>query len=176
MRAVLLVFFVLAIVVPGPATAGTPLPPLPVQTLGGNPLQLPAALPHCPVLLIVGFTRASREQTSAWSRRLGRYDRCTSGAVVYQLAVTEDIPRMFRGMAVSGMRKSVPAALHPRFLLIDGHAQRWRELVGYEDDNEDDAYLLLLDTDRSVRWRHGGALDAAAERALQAAIAAVNAP
>ena len=173
MRAALLAF-VLASLVIATAKAGTPLPSLPVQSLDGKPLQLPAALPPCPVLLIIGFTRASGTQTSAWSRRLGRDGSCATGLVVYQLAVTEDIPGMFRGMAVRGIRNSVPVALHPRFLLIDKDAARWRELVHYE--GEDDAYLLLLDADHSVSWRHAGPLQAPAERALRTAIAAVNAP
>jgi hypothetical protein len=80
---------------------------------------------------------------------------------------------MFRGIALRGIRKSVPVALHPRVLLIEKDAVRWQELVRYE--GEDDAYLLLLDADHRVSWRHAGAPEAPAERALGAAVAAANA-
>ncbi|QDH71173.1 hypothetical protein [Marilutibacter alkalisoli] len=156
------------------AQAGAPMPEQSVQSLEGKQVRLPADLTPCPVLLVIGFTRASSTQTAAWSRRLAIHDACATGLVVYQVAMVEDIPAPFRGLAVRGMRKSVPAALHPRFLLIDAQTPQWRALAGYQD--EDDAYLVLLDSDRKVLWRHAGALDPPAEAALQDAVAAAGAP
>jgi hypothetical protein len=156
------------------AQAGTSLPEQSVQSLDGGQVHLPADLAPCPVLLVIGFTRASSEQTAAWSRRLATHDACRTGLVVYQVAVVEDIPAPFRRLAVHGMRKSVPVILHPRFLLVDALASQWRELVGYRD--EDKAYLVLLDTDRKVAWRHAGVLDPSTEAALRDAVAATGTP
>ena len=156
------------------ARAATPLPEQAAQSLEGKQVRLPADLAPCPVLLVIGFTRASSAQTAAWSRRLAPHDACATGLVVYQLAVVEDIPAPFRRLAVRGMRKSVPMALHPRFLLVDAQTAQWRTLAGYQD--EDDAYLVLLDNAREMQWRHAGALDPSAEAALRAAIAAMDAP
>lgn len=139
----------------------------PAETLAGAALVLPEALPAQPVLLIVGFSRGSREACRAWSERLRKPDR-PAGLVVYQAAVIDDVPRLFRGLVASGIRKGVPAALHDRFLLVTEQGQAWRALAGYAQP--DAAYLLLFDARRELRWHASGPLDAARYAALRAAV------
>lgn len=123
------------------AAAGTPLPSLPVRILAGEPMQLPAALPDRPVLLIVGFTRASRTQIATWARCLPRDGSDRQEVAIFRAVVIEDVPRPFRNAAIRDTQNSVPVAMRARFLL-----------------------------EREIAWRHQGAANEVACQGLQAAI------
>ncbi|TAM26972.1 MAG: hypothetical protein EPN68_06610 [Rhodanobacter sp.] len=157
----------LACVFGTPALAGDTPPALPAETLDGSALTLPQALPAQPVLLIVGFSRASRGACRSWSERLHRADH-PAGLAVYQVAAIDDVPRWLRGLVARGIRSGVPAALHDHFLLVTAQGAIWRKFAGYAQP--DAAYLLLFDARHELRWRHTGALDTAAYVALQRAV------
>lgn len=167
MRALLLSLMLMHFTV-ATAVAGTPVPSLAVRTLTGEPMQLPAALPDRPVLLIVGFTRASRAQVATWTRCL-RWDGADRPQVaIFRVVVIEDVPKPFRNAAIRSIQKSVPDAMRTRFLLVTEQAVRWKALTGFTQ--ADAAYLMLLDPDREVAWRHQGTASDAACQGLQAAI------
>lgn len=152
----------------------TPIPPLAARSLEGTPVALPAALPEGPVLLVVGFTRASRAQTEAWSRRLARADAVPTGVAVYQVAVIGDVPALFRGAVAKGIRQGVPTGLHARFLLVEEGIEDWKRLARV--DAADAACLVLLDARRRVVWRHAGPVGDTAWAELTAALARLSGP
>jgi hypothetical protein len=154
-----------------PARVGTPLPSLPVETLSGHALQLPAAWPPEPVLLIAGFSRASHAPCRAWAQRWRREG--PADLAVYQMAVIDDVPGWLRPMVARGIRKGVPEALHDRFLLVTERGEAWRKLAAYAEP--DAAYLLLFDARHELRWQASTPLDEAAWHALLAAVAQVRA-
>lgn len=147
--------------------AGELLPELPVQTLDGKGLSLPAAWPAQPVLLIAGFSRASRDPCRTWSERLR--SEPPADLAVYQMAVIDDVPGLLRGLVTRGMRKGVPSALHERFLLVTEQGQAWRQLADYAQP--DTAYLLLFDARHQLRWHSAGPMDEISYRALLDAVA-----
>ena len=139
---------------------------LPVETLDGKALQLPAAWPPQPVLLIVGFSRASREPCRAWSERWQAEP--VGGLAVYQIAVIDDVPGLLLGLVARGIRKGVPAALRGRFLLVTERGEAWRKLAAYAEP--DAAYLLLFDARHELRWRASEPLSEASWRASRVAV------
>ncbi len=169
MRAIPAIFLLLAIGMAETVLATEPvgvIPTLPTRSLDGSAVRVPDDLAPGPVLLIVGFTRDSREQTRAWARRVAD----AADVVAYSVAVIKGVPGLLRGMVVRGMRKGVPEDAHARFLLADDEAAQWRALAGFSPQREDAACLLLLDAARRIAWRHVGPLDEPAWRALQAAL------
>jgi hypothetical protein len=74
--------------------------------------------------------------------------------------VLEDVPRLFRGMVISGIKKGVPENMWDRFVpILNGEADL-KKAVDYRD--QDDAYLVLLDRDsKVVRQAHGPLTDKA---------------
>jgi hypothetical protein len=153
--------------------AGERLPQLPVETLAGASLVVPAAWPPQPVLLVVGFSRDSRDACRAWSERL-RGIGAVTGLTVYQVAVIDEVPGLLRGMVARGIRRGVPQAQHERFLLVTEQGQAWRRLAGYVQ--ADAPYLLLFDARHALRWRASGDLDEAGYRALRTALAQLAPP
>ncbi len=135
--------------------------PLPAKTLTGTDVAL---LPHsfAGAHLVVGFSRASNEQTRAWGERL----EASGEAPVYRVVVLAGAPGFVRRMVARGIRGSFPEAKHEFFYLVDEKADAWRELVGF--DNEDAAYVLRLDGDGRVCARHQGEVTDAALAKLAA--------
>lgn len=145
--------------------------PLPVPTFDGKPLTLPTACPAQPVLLIAGFSRASRDSCCAWSERLR--SEPPANLVVYQMVVIDDVPRLLRGLVTMGMRKGVPPALQEHFLLVTEQGRAWRRLTDCAQPDVD--YLLLLDARHQLRWHGAGPVDEVACRALLDTVSSLNA-
>jgi hypothetical protein len=158
---------VLACALGSPACAGDAPHAWPAETLAGSALVLPEALPAQPVVLVVGFSRESREACRSWSERLREPDR-PARLAVYQVAVIDYVPRLFRGLVASGIRKGVPTALHDHFLLVTEQGGAWRALAGYA--RPDAAYLLLFDARHELRWHASGPVDATRYDALREAV------
>jgi hypothetical protein len=136
------------------AAASDPvIPVLPVESLSSKQLSLPADLPDVPCVFIVGFSKASGGPTTDWSRRL-QTTLLSDSVAIYSVSVIEDVPRFMRGLVVSSIRRSVPASLHDRFLLVTQSASAWKGLASYSEP--DTAYVLLTNTAHEVVWRVAG--------------------
>jgi predicted transcriptional regulator len=73
----------------------------------------------------------------------------------YSVAVLQDVPRLVRGMAIGGIKSSVPQNQRERILLVFQGEKDLKVAAGF--DRPDDAYLVLLDREGSIRWRFHGA-------------------
>jgi hypothetical protein len=71
-------------------------------------------------------------------------------------------------MILHGMRKDVPAFLHPHFVPIYDHEEDWKKLVNFS--GADDAYILVTGPDGHVLWHSHGPLTDAAYTELQSNI------
>ena len=135
------------------AIAGV-LPRLEARTLAGGSIVLPEDAHGSFALLVFGFTRGSREWTSAWGRRSVQDCKPVNHCQDYAIAVLEDVPRLLRSIVVSGIRAGIPAERQGYFLTLFHDSDAWKKFVGYREP--DDAYLVLLDADGNVRWRWHG--------------------
>jgi hypothetical protein len=150
----------LLILVSAVAQTGQPMPTVTGESLAGHKVVLPDAARGSVAVLIFGFSKASKTPTSAWAKRLSRDFPIDTGFQIYQLPVLEDVPRLFRGMVISGIKKGVPENIRDRFVpILDGEAEL-KKAVDYREP--DDAYLVLLDRNsKVVRQAHGAMSDAA---------------
>jgi len=127
------------------------------ETLAGNKISLPAAAAGRPALLIIGFTRASQNQTKAWSLRVR--DRFPA----WSIAVLEDVPRLIRGMVARSIKNSVPLAQHDHFVLVHNGEKQLKQAAAFS--RPDDAYLLVIDGAGAIRWSfHGPPTEAAMDQ------------
>lgn len=124
--------------------------PLATRTLSDRAFTIPTDLPSGPVVLIVGFTKASRTQTSAWSKKLAD----STPEPVFQVAILEDVPSLIRRFVVGSIKADVPQTLHSRFLVVTQGAADWKALCSIP--HEDAACVLLLGPNRQVVWRSSG--------------------
>jgi len=140
---------------------------LPAKSLAGQHVVLPKDLPDQSVLLVLGFTKASRVQTTAWSRRVAQDVRLSEAIATYHAVFLEDVPALIRGFVTRSIRRSVPKTLRERFLIVTEYTEKWKKLVSYSQS--DAAYLLLLDPMRRVVWRGDGKVADDSYQALQRA-------
>jgi hypothetical protein len=132
------------------------IPNIQGETLSGKKVSLPGDLGSQSALLIIGFTHGSQAQTKAWGLRV--HDRFPT----WSIAVLEDVPRLVRGMVSHSIKNSIPKDQYDRFLLVYHGEQQLKEAAAF--DRPDDAYLLVIDSTGTVRWRgHGPVSDAALE-------------
>jgi len=112
------------------------------DSLTGHKVVLPDAAAGKVAVLIFGFTKASKVPTGGWADKIQADFGTRPGFELYQLPVLEEVPRLFRGMVISGIRKGVTENKRDHFVpILQGEAEL-KELVRYQEP--DDAYLVLL--------------------------------
>ena len=137
------------------------------ESIAGRKVVLPDAAKGHVAVLVLGFTKASKTPTSAWGSRIASEFGSQSGFELYQLPVLEDVPRLIRGMVVSGMKKGVKENMRDHFVPLFEHESELKKLVGYREP--DDAYLVVLDpSGEIVDQVHGTFSDALYARLREA--------
>lgn len=130
------------------------------ESLAGRRVVLPDATKGHVAVLVFGFTKASKEPTRAWAEKIRAEFGNQSAFELYQLPVLEDVPRLIRGMVISGIKKGVPEKLRDHFVPVLQGESELKKLVGYKEP--DDAYLVILDpSGQTVQQLHGPFTEAA---------------
>ncbi|MGP0019838.1 MAG: hypothetical protein ACLPHP_14795 [Candidatus Sulfotelmatobacter sp.] len=141
------------------------------ESLAGIRVVLPDAAAGKVAVLIFGFTRASKDQTSAWASKLQADFATRADFELYQLPVLEDVPRLIRGMVISGMRKGVAENNRDHFVPILQGETQLKKFVQYSAP--DNAYIVVLGRAGNVAEQSHGTLDDANHAQLRAAIESV---
>jgi len=136
------------------------MPKVEGDSFSGRHVVLPDDSKGKVAVLVFGFTKASKTPTSLWAQKtLGEFGS-NAGFELYQLPVLEDVPRLIRGMVISGIKKGVPEKVHDHFVpIVHGEAEL-KKFVNYSEP--DDAYLVTLNPVGNVTQQlHGPFTDAA---------------
>jgi hypothetical protein len=135
------------------------MPKIQGESLAGHSVVLPDAAAGKVAVLIFGFTRASKVPTGAWADRLQADLATRPDFQLYQLPVLEDVPRLFRSMVISGIKKGVAENKRDHFVpIVQGEAEL-KKLVSYKEP--DAAYLIILGrAGNIVQQIHGAPNDA----------------
>ncbi len=134
---------------------------LPVHTLDGEAKSFPADADQPRSVFVVTFTKAASEKGRAWTQKL-REAGDKLRASVFQVSVIEDVPKMFRSSATSGMAHSVPAPLHAHFWVAASNSDEWQRCTASQSMK--DPYVFVIDRRDQIVWRgHGEPTDAMLE-------------
>jgi hypothetical protein len=68
----------------------------------------------------------------------------------------ESAPRIVRPMIMHGMRSGVPRNEQARFLPLFHGEKEWQQIAGFTKEDDDQACLLLVGSDGTVRWAGHG--------------------
>lgn len=135
------------------AVAQTNMPQIEGQSLAGSRVLFPHAASGKDAVLIFGFTRASKNPTSAWAKEI-RAEFGATSLELYQIPVLQDVPSLIRGMVISGIRRGVPQNQRDHFVIVVQSEKELKKFVGYQEP--DDAYLVILDpAGKVVQQLHG---------------------
>lgn len=161
--AYLRVLLCIVLVVGYARAVGQSIPQVTAESLNGEPISLPNDFAGKSAILVVGFSRAGGDQCGPFARRLGKEQPSVvdGNVTVYQIATLESAPRFVRPMILHGMRGGIAKAEQGRFLPLFHDEKQWKQVAGFGKAGENDAYLLLVNPDGTVRWTgHGQYSDA----------------
>lgn len=171
--------FAVALVVAGGILLALPVaaraasfPTVPVTTLGGTSLTLPAALHAAGSLLVIGFTQRSEKETVVWRKNAEREFAANPRLTVFPVIVLAGIPRIFHGLIVAGIRAGFPRSAWDHFLVAGRDEARWKGAVGWQ--GPDRAYVLLLDRSGQIVWRRSGPFTPSGGQALAEAVSTLT--
>jgi hypothetical protein len=139
---------------------GVRIPEVHATSFSNEAVNLPEGLRGKVGVLVLGFSRDSREADAAWGKRLAVDYGESPTLVYYEMPVLAAVPRMVRGLIVKSIKSSVPAKEQARFVVILENEAAWKTVTHYE--RPDDPYVLVVDSQGSVVWQtQGAATDAA---------------
>lgn len=138
-------------------TIGTPMPQIEGESLSGHKAILPNAAKGKVTLVAMGFSYESRRPVGTWTKRFRREFGQNPETAFFEVPIISGMARLAKLFIESGMRRGTAKADHDNVITVYGGASGWKERFGAADS--DAAYLLLLDRDGRVRWRHAGAFE-----------------
>jgi len=143
---------------------GEPMPALKGAFLSGRQAVLPEVANGRVALLALGFTYDSRFAVEAWVGRFRKDFGDSPQVTFYEIPMIGGIARLGKWFIDSGMRRGTPKDDHENVITVYGGTERWKHRLGFQAPEA--AYLVLLDQDGIVRWRHSGLFDEEIYRAL----------
>jgi hypothetical protein len=145
----------LATAAPSPAlVSGDLMPPLRGEFLSGRKAVLPDAARGRVTLVALGFSYDSRFAVDSWITRFRRDFGADTALTFFEVPVLGGLARAARPFIDGGMRRGTPKDLHENVITVYGGTNEWKLRLGFREP--DDAYLLLLDRDGHIVWRHAG--------------------
>jgi hypothetical protein len=129
--------------------AAESIPRIEAKAVSGKTIVLPDAVAGRPAVLIFGFSKDSNKQTEQWSKRLH-----SAQVPVYTLPVLESVPRLIRGLVVSGIKGGTAAADRDYMLPVFSGEAALKQLVQFSQP--DDAYVVVLDASGKIQWKGHG--------------------
>jgi len=162
----------LAGAVSGAQPTGARIPEVHATSFSNEAVNLPDGLKGKVGVLVLGFSRDSRDADAAWGKRLAADYRESPTVVYYEMPVLAAAPRMIRGFIVKSMKSSLPASEQARFVVILENEAAWKMVTHY--GRPDDPYLLVVDSQGSVVWQTQGAVTDSAYAALKQHVEALR--
>ena len=150
------------------APIGSRLPRTEGETASEKPIVLPDAAAGRVAVLIVGFSKKSSEMSEQWENRVLQEYGAGGQVGIFRIAVLESVPRLLRGFIRGRIEKNIPKEKRDSFVLLFHGEAEWKELVHFA--GPDDAYLVVLDTNGSIRWVGHGNPDAGGAADLKAQV------
>jgi len=139
------------------AAVGESIPKVDADSLDGHKVSLPADFAGKPAILVTCFTKAGGPQCGLFARKLYKEPDVAAGKLkVFQIAMLAGAPRFVRPMILHGMRGGVPQPEQATFLPLYKDEKEWKQATGYVAAGENDAYLLLVNPDGTIRWSGHG--------------------
>jgi hypothetical protein len=136
-----------------PLHIGDTFPEFSGRTLAGKSLALPATGTDKFAVLVFSFSRAAGKDARQWNEHLSRdFSNAISS---YGVILLESAPKVFRRMAVSGIKSSMPLSVQNRTMVLYRNEELWKQRLAVTDNRR--AYVLLLGPSGNVCWVNSGA-------------------
>ena len=146
-----------------PLQGGQTLPQISGQALTGRSIELPAVASGKPAVVIFSFSKTGGNDALSWNERLSK--DFPKDVPSFTIIMLESVPKLFRGMALSGIKGSMPIAMQDRNLVLYRDETLWKQRLAFSEDSR--AYVILLGPDGRIAWKSEGAFTEAAYMQLK---------
>jgi hypothetical protein len=133
---------------PAKLAAGDPFPTVDAESVTGTHVALPVDTHGESFVVVFGFSQRAGEAAARWSHAL--YAALPPAVAVYAVADLSRVPGLFRGFAVSGIRREASPATpqHRDHVLLLLRANDWSKIV--PSGSDDDAVIVAVDRTGAV--------------------------
>lgn len=128
---------------------------LPAKTLSNKERSFPRDAADPRSIFVVTFSKSASVQASMWTRRLLER-QAKLAATIYQVAVLEEVPGLFRSFVISTLRREVPQSMHDHFWVVATNSQGWQDCV--DSTSTEESHVFVLDRRERVVWRAHGSI------------------
>lgn len=133
---------------------GDQLPLLQGEYLNGQRANLPQDSSGRIALLMLGFTYESRFAVEAWAKKFRQDFAKQPKVTFFEVPMIGGLARMGKWFIDGGMRRGTPKSDYGNVITVYGGTDAWKQRAGFQEPNA--AYLILLDRNHKVAWRHAG--------------------
>ncbi len=145
------------------------LPPAQGTTLAGQAFALPGSL-HAPAnVFVIGFGRHTTNAAIGWEHAIVTQLARPNVIEMYNVAMLAEVPGFARSFVLGRMRKAVPEAYRANFIPVVDREDDWKHAAGYDPNQPEAAYVLVVDNHGLVRWSSHESYNAASWQALVSA-------
>src|SRR5438270_12274460 len=102
---------------------------LPAQNLKGEPRVFPGDIAQRRAVIVVTFSKSASDEASEWTRKL-RENQQKLAATIYQIAILEDVPALFRSFVIASLRRAISRELHDNVWIATSFSKEWQERTG----------------------------------------------
>lgn len=127
---------------------------LSTHNLKGERRMFPDDVAQRRAVIVVTFSKSASDEASEWTRKL-RENQQKLAASIYQVAILEDVPALFRSFVISALRRAIPKELHDNFWIATSSSKEWQERTG--SGSLDEAHVFVLEGRSQITWRFHGA-------------------
>jgi ATP10 protein len=152
-----------------PLQVGSILPTFSGRTVTDRHLTLPRSSKEKPTVLVFSFSRTAGKDARLWNEHLAK--DFPDDVTAYGVIQLESAPKVFRRLAVSGIKSSMPVSAQDRTIVLYRDEQLWKQRLAVKDESR--AYVVLLDPSGTIRWISSGAFSDATYGLLKSKLAAL---
>ena len=118
------------------------------QTITDRPITLPESPAAKPTVLVFSFSRIAGKDARLWNQQVAKdFVDTVSKYGVIQL---ESAPKIFRHLAISGIKSSMPVGEQNETIVLYRDEHLWKQRLAVKDESR--AYVVLLDRSGTLRW------------------------
>jgi hypothetical protein len=152
-----------------PLQVGAALPAFSGRTITNRPVAVPEFPMEKPAVLVFTFSRKAGKDAKMWNEHLAQDFAVNISA--YGVNELESAPKIFRRLAISGIKSSISVSAQDRTIVLYRDEQLWRQRLGVKDENR--AYVVLLDRSAAICWMSPAAFSDGTYGMFKAKIAAL---
>jgi len=126
---------------------GNTMPSIAGQALSGNWIELPAATQGKAAAVLFSFSRAAGHDAQNWTQHLSNDD---PRLPIYTVIFLESVPRLLRGMVISGIKSGMPTGMQDRTILLFRDELSWKRRFRLSDESH--ACVILIRPNGEIQW------------------------